>query len=272
MSTYLELKGLDYTVGAFRLGPVSLDLAAGTYFILLGPTGCGKTTLLRCLTGAAGIFPNKFFLAAEDTGALPLHCRHIGYVSQSNDLFPHLTVEQNVAFGLKYLRLSPAAKRERVARFLGLFQLADRAGQSAATLSGGEGKKVALARSLIMEPRLLLLDEPLSMLDHNQRLGLLDLLKNLHAQFQTTTLHVTHDRQEAWNIAGLCAVMAQGRLLQTGTAEEVFRKPRNRTVADFLGNSNVFPAEFDGARIGQSWNWQARRLFRAVLFLSGRNI
>jgi ABC-type Fe3+/spermidine/putrescine transport system ATPase subunit len=239
------MRNLSLTLGAFRLGPLSLQLAGGDYLVLLGPSGCGKTSLLRAVAGIYPVAPGQLLLEGRDVGRLAPHRRGVGYVSQTADLFPHMTVAGNIAFGLRYLGVPRDARRERVEHIAGLLGVEDLLERSPATLSGGEAKRVALARCLAVRPRLLLLDEPLGMLDHNARRRMLELLGAVHAELGTATLHVTHDREEAWALGGRCAVMDAGRLVGEGVVEELFRRPRSRLVAEFLGGENLFEARFE---------------------------
>lgn len=255
MNSYFRIDGLEFPVGDFRLGPVRLDLDRTDYLALLGPTGCGKTTLIKCIIGALGRIPGKIFLGGRDIGLLPPNKRKVGYVAQVGDLFAHLTVGRNISFGLRYLGLSSQERRERLKRYLGLFGLEKKENQPAATLSGGESKKVALARSLIVEPDLLLLDEPLGMLDHNERKEMIDVLEMIHLELQTTTVHVTHDRYEAWSIARVCAVMNEGKVLEKGSVAELFRTPSTRFVAEFLGGVNIFRAGQAPLGSGRASGW-----------------
>ncbi len=250
---YLDIIGLDKTLGAFHLGPVSLKLEEGEYAVLLGPTGCGKTSLLRAIAGTLGHAGGEITLRGEKIDRLPSHKRGIGYVSQTGDLFPHLTVRQNIAFGTKYLGISRADARRRVTRFLELFDLTHLGERYPEMLSGGEVKRAAMARSLITEPRLLLLDEPLGMLDYNAGREVLVTLKIIHDELRTTTIHVTHDRHEAWSIAQTCAVMNRGRILQKGSVAELFRQPGSRFVAEFLGGINIFSATFTNDTADVGW-------------------
>ncbi|MHC4606765.1 MAG: ABC transporter ATP-binding protein [Planctomycetota bacterium] len=251
MTSFFHVEDLELRLGRFRLGPVSLGLDRKDYLVLLGPTGCGKTTLIRCIVGAHSA--DSIVLDGTDISALPPERRGLGYVAQVTDLFPHLTVEGNVAFGLKYAGLDAHERRERLKKYLDLFGLQDMKDRDAATLSGGESRKVSLARSLAVEPKLLLLDEPLGMLDHNERSDMVDVLRMVHEELQTTTVHVTHDRHEAWSIAQRCAVMNEGKILETGTVAKLFRAPESRFVAEFLGGANIFPARFDRAEARTSW-------------------
>jgi len=253
MDRYLSIVELEKQFGGFTLGPVSLALAERDYLVLLGATGCGKTSLLRCIVGITGKMGHSIFLGGQDIGMLPPQRRRIGYVAQTSDLFPHLTVSQNIAFGLAYQVMTVREKQKRIDRYLDLFGLHPQKEQRVTTLSGGESKRTAMARSLIVEPAMLLLDEPLGMLDENGRQAMLRTLETIHDELQTTTIHVTHDRREAWRIAKGCAVMERGRIIETGTVTALFRKPRTRFVADFLGGTNVFDATFEGRRAHLEW-------------------
>jgi ABC-type Fe3+/spermidine/putrescine transport system ATPase subunit len=241
----LELRGLELALGDFRLGPLSLSLAAGEYLVLLGPSGCGKTSLLRAVAGIHPSAPGQLRLGGSDAGRLPPQLRRVGYVSQGADLFPHLSAGGNIAYGLGWQGLPREEVRRRVRRLATMLEIEELLSRAPATLSGGEAKRVALARSLATEPRLLLLDEPLSMLDHNARRRLLELLRRLHAELGTATVHVTHDREEAWALGGRCAVMRAGRIEADGAVGELFRRPASRFTAEFLGGENLFPALFE---------------------------
>ena len=247
MAAFLQIDGLTARAGNFRLGPLSLALEEREYFVLLGPTGCGKSTLLRLIAGALRPAGGTLRLAGQELAGLPPERRGVAYVSQAGDLFPHLTVAQNVAFGLRFQRLTAGERARRIDRMLDLFGLRPLAGQRAATVSGGEGRKVAMARSLAVEPRLLLLDEPLGMLDPNARRALLAALGRIHDDLRTTTIHVSHDRPEAWAVADRCGVMLNGRIEQAGAVEDVFRRPRSRGVAEFTGAGNLLAAGALGA-------------------------
>jgi ABC-type Fe3+/spermidine/putrescine transport system ATPase subunit len=253
MTGYFQIKSVETLLGTFRLGPVSLEMQKGEYLVLLGPTGCGKSSLMKCISGISAAANGTIFLDGLEISSMPAHKRHIGYVSQFADLFPHLTVRRNVAYGLKYLSISHSESITRVSRYLDLFGLGKLADRMPSTLSGGESRKTAMARSLIINPRMLLLDEPLGMLDHNSSKEMLGILRMIHEELQTTTIHVTHDRHEAWNVSESCAVMNEGRILQTGNVAELFRAPKSRFVAEFLVGTNIFEASFDGTRALVEW-------------------
>jgi ABC-type Fe3+/spermidine/putrescine transport system ATPase subunit len=253
MSEYLTIKGLRGLFGKFRLGPVDLVLDKGDYLVLLGATGCGKSSFLKKIAGIAGKNRGEILLDGKNIGVLPPEKRQIGYVSQGCDLFPHLTVRENLFFGLKYLGLTRQEKAKRLEKFLDLFHLSELSERPVTVISGGESKRTAMARSLITDPAVLLLDEPLGMLDHNGRREMLDILGMIHNELVTTTIHVSHDRHEAWMIAGKCAVMREGRIIQTGSVETLFRHPENYFTADFLGGVNIFKAEFKDNKAVVSW-------------------
>ncbi len=248
MNARLQISELRVELGEFRLGPLSLCLPANGYLVLLGPSGCGKTSLLRTIAGIHAAPPRTLLLDGKDIAGLPPHRRGIGYVDQHVDLFPHMDVAKNVAFGLGYLDATPGEQHAAFDRIISLLGLGALAHRKPATLSGGESRRVSLARSLVVGPRILLLDEPLSMLDQNAREEMLDVLTAIHRELGTATIHVTHDRDEAWRIGGSCAVMHAGMIEQSGSVEDLFRRPAGSRVARFLGGSNIFPAKFE--RIG----------------------
>lgn len=258
----LELEGLGLRVGAFALRNVSLRLGGGDYLVLLGPSGCGKTTLLRAIAGYYRTGADVIRLSGRPVGNVPPHKRGVGYVAQTVDLFPHMDVAHNVAFGLRYLRLPRRERRRRLDRIVDLLGLRPLLERHPAMLSGGESKRASLARSLVVEPRILLLDEPLSMLDPNARAAMLGTLRTIHRELGTATIHVTHEREEAWALAergpdgreaGRVAVMRDGVIEQAGPVEELFRRPGSRFVAEFLGGANVFAATFERGEAVLEW-------------------
>lgn len=232
---FLRIREAVHTAGAFQLGPLSLDLPERSWFVLLGPSGSGKTTLLNLLAGVFPSPPGTIGLGGRDLGPLPPEARRVGYVSQTGDLFPHLTVEENVGFGFRFTQLPKTERAERVRRLLALFGLEALARRRAATVSGGEGRRVALARSLATDPALLLLDEPLGMLDPPGRRAMQECLARVHDALGTTTIHVTHDQQEARSMGSRCGILMAGRLIQEGTVADLFERPASQAVALFLG-------------------------------------
>lgn len=250
MTPLLEIRKLKLGLGAFTLGEMSLALAPGDYLVLLGPSGCGKTSLLRAVAGLLPVGRGQLWLEGTDCGNTPPHRRRVSYVSQSTDLFPHLNVAQNIGFGLSYLALSRTERRRRIERISAQFGIAGLLGRETANLSGGESKRVALARGLVVNPRVLLLDEPLSGVDEHARAGMFEALKMIHDELGTATVHVTHDRVEAAAMGGRCAVMRAGRIEQEGALEELLRRPRTEFVAEFLGRGRQAPQAGAGSGDG----------------------
>ena len=244
-SPILELDALCLTLGRFTLGPVSLCFAPGDYFLLMGPSGCGKTTLLKTLAGVHRPDSGELRIGGAVANHLSPQRRGIGYVAQHALLFPHLSVHGNIAYGLQYRPEWNSAERERRFRraveITGVGALLDR---RPGTLSGGESRRVALARSLAVEPRVLLLDEPLGMLDATGRGELLAALRRAHEETGAVTIHVTHHADEAWSLRGRCGLMRNGRLEQTGDIGELVRSPQTRFTAEFFGGRNLIPARF----------------------------
>ena len=245
LAPLLEINDLRLTLGGFTLGSVTLSLEEGDYMVLLGPTGCGKTSLLRAIVGIYAAGPGRIRLDDKDMSGVPLHKRDIGYVAQIANLFPHMNVARNIEFGLACRGVARRDRGEKVrgiAEMLKITKLLDR---DTWNLSGGESRLVSLARSLVVDPRVLLLDEPLSGLHHTARTDMLSILRTVHEDLGTATIHVTHNRDEAWAFGERCAVMREGGIEQVGAVEELFRRPKTRFVAEFLGDANVFPATFE---------------------------
>src|SRR5688572_21049530 len=225
--------------GATAVDGVSLDILKGELFAILGGSGCGKTTLLRMLAGFEQPTSGRILIDGADMTDVPPYERPVNLMFQSYALFPHMTVEQNVAYGLRKERVPAPQIRERVAEMLSLVKLGPLAGRKPDKLSGGEKQRVALARALVKRPKLLLLDEPLAALDRKLREHTQFELANLQYQLGTTFVVVTHDQDEAMTLASRIAVMHEGRIAQVGTPGEVYEFPANRYVADFVGNINL---------------------------------
>ncbi|MGO9823545.1 MAG: ABC transporter ATP-binding protein [Solirubrobacteraceae bacterium] len=222
---------------------ISLEIAAGEFFSLLGPSGCGKTTTLRCTAGFERPQVGRIFLDGCDVTSVAPNRRSVNTVFQSYALFPFLDVANNVAFGLKYARVSKTERRTRVAKALELVRLEGYERRRPAQLSGGQQQRVALARALVLNPAVLLLDEPLGALDAKLRRVLQVELKSLQERVGITFLYVTHDQEEALTMSDRLAVMSEGRIEQVGAPRIVYDEPANAYVADFLGVSNLMSAE-----------------------------
>lgn len=225
------------------LRSVSLAAEPGELLLLLGPSGCGKSTLLRTIAGFVTPGRGRVSFDGEDVTRVPPHQRQIGMVFQSFALFPHLSVGENVAFGLREQRRPKAEIAERIERALGDVKMGGFASRRVDQLSGGEQQRVALARALVTRPRCLLLDEPLSNLDAGLRHSMREEIRRVCKEHGLTTLYVTHDQKEALAIADRIAVMKAGRIEQIGTPWEVYRTPSSRNVATFLGETNLLTAQ-----------------------------
>ena len=224
------------------VGPISFEVRKGEFFSLLGPSGCGKTTTLRCIAGFEDITDGSILLGGERLDRRPAHQRDVGLVFQSYALFPHLTVFENVAFGLKLRRKPRQEIADRVQRMLELIDLPQLTDRYPAQLSGGQQQRVAIARSLVLEPPLLMFDEPLSNLDFKLRVQMRTELRQLQQRLGKTSIYVTHDQSEALALSDRIAVLSQGRIEQIGRPQEIYDTPKTEFVADFIGSSNLVPA------------------------------
>ena len=248
----IEIRNVSITLGEFVVREASVAVERGEYFVLLGPTGAGKTVLLECLAGLYRPDRGDVFVAGERVNDIPPERRGLGYLPQDYALFPHLDVAKNVGFGMR-LRKKPAAEIARrvkeLAELLGITHLLHR---SPVRLSGGERQRVALARALAIEPKVLLLDEPLSALDEQTREGLCVELRRVHQELGTTTVHVSHNFEETLMVADKIGILNQGRVEQIGTPEEVFRRPNSEFVARFVRSENILRgrARRDGSGLG----------------------
>lgn len=230
------------------VGDISLEVLDGEFFSLLGPSGCGKTTTLRMIGGFELPSEGEIYLGGEAQGTRPPHQRPVNTVFQNYALFPHMTVYQNVAFGLEMRRLPKEGIPSAVASALEMVQLTGFEGRRPKQLSGGQQQRVALARALINRPRVLLLDEPLGALDLKLRKAMQLELKELQNRVGITFIYVTHDQEEALTMSDRIAVMNQGHVLQVGTPPEIYNRPVGRFVADFIGETNFLPAKVLGAQ------------------------
>lgn len=244
-STRITFDGVVKTYGSNTvLRGIDLDIAPGEFVALLGPSGCGKTTMLRCLAGLENVTDGSITVNGEDVATKPANKRDMGVVFQQYSLFPHMTVRQNVEFGLRMRKVVKVERTARVSEALHLVGLGDLGDRYAHTLSGGQQQRVALARALVTRPRALLLDEPLSALDAKVRVRLRDEIKAIQSELGITTIFVTHDQEEALAIADRVAVMKEGAIEQLGSPEELYQAPTTPFVARFIGESNVLVGEW----------------------------
>lgn len=230
---FLEMQGVSHELGDFHLRDVNLEVREGELFVVLGPSGAGKTILLELIAGFQEPQEGRILLRGDDISGVPPQERNIGYVFQDYALFPHLSVRENIGFGQKYSRGRSVGE---AARMMNVEHLLDR---DVRTLSGGEQQRVALARALAVSPGLFLFDEPLSSLDARMHDQLQDELRGLLSDLGVTSVYVTHDQTEAMVLGDRIAVMNEGRIVQVGTPREVFTRPANRFAADFVGVENV---------------------------------
>jgi ABC-type Fe3+/spermidine/putrescine transport system ATPase subunit len=254
----LELEGVRKRYGAVvALHETSLRVAEGTLVFLLGPSGCGKTTTLRLVSGFIEPDTGEIRIRGTRVDGTPPERRGLGMVFQHYALFPHLTVADNVAFGLRMRRVAAAERRRRVARALELVRLGGLEARYPRALSGGQQQRVALARAIVIEPTLLLLDEPLSNLDLKLREEMRAEIRTLQRALGITTLFVTHDQEEALTMADEIVVMAEGRVVQAGSPAALYERPASRFVAHFIGESNLTPGRVAEALGPGAWRVDA---------------
>jgi putative spermidine/putrescine transport system ATP-binding protein len=239
----------DYGTGTRALDAISLDVRPGEFVALLGPSGCGKTTALRAISGLETIDSGHVRIDGKDVEAVAVHRRDIGMVFQSYSLFPHMTVAQNIAFGLQMRKVSRAESARRVQEALDLVGLGHLGERFAHQLSGGQQQRVALARALVTRPRVLLLDEPLSALDAKVRVQLRDEIRRIQQETGITAVFVTHDQEEALAVADRVAVMNAGSIEQIGTPEDLYLRPATEFVAAFVGLSNRLEGVLEHGRV-----------------------
>ncbi len=250
MSNEVIIKEAVKRYGDFTaLNGVSLNIKEGEFFTLLGPSGCGKTTLLRMIAGFNSIEGGDFYFGEKRINDVPAHKRDIGMVFQNYAIFPHLTVKENVAYGLKARKVSKKEMETRVAEALELVQIAHLADRKPNELSGGQQQRVALARAFVIEPSVLLMDEPLSNLDAKLRVQMRTVIKKLQRRLGITTIYVTHDQEEALAISDRIAVMKDGDIMQIGSPSEIYAKPQNPFVAGFIGVSNFLDCAVNGETV-----------------------
>jgi putative spermidine/putrescine transport system ATP-binding protein len=249
-SVEVRLEGLSRHYGpVVALDRLDLTIRAGELIALLGPSGCGKTTTLRLLAGLEEADTGRISVGGRDITHVPASKRDMGMVFQAYSLFPHMTVRDNVAFGLRMRRVAKAGRDRRAAEMLELVGLSAQADRYAHQISGGQQQRVALARALAIQPQVLLLDEPLSALDAKVRAQLRDEIRRIQLEVGTTTLFVTHDQEEALAIADRVGVMREGHIEQLGTPTEVYSRPATSFVAEFVGLTNRLPGNVRGGEV-----------------------
>ncbi|HZX17782.1 MAG TPA: ABC transporter ATP-binding protein [Pseudomonas sp.] len=242
--SYLSIQGLHKSYGDTAIfSDINCEIAKGEFITLLGPSGCGKSTLLRCIAGLTGVNGGQILLDGEDLVPVAPQKRGIGMVFQSYALFPNMTVQQNVAFGLRMQKVKGSEAEQRVKEVLELVELNDFAGRYPQQLSGGQCQRVALARSLVTRPRLLLLDEPLSALDARIRKHLREQIRSIQQELGLTTIFVTHDQEEALVMSDRIFLMNAGKIVQSGDAETLYTAPADAFAAGFIGNYNLLDAD-----------------------------
>jgi ABC-type Fe3+/spermidine/putrescine transport system ATPase subunit len=249
----IRIQKLTKRFGAVTaLHDLDLLVEPGELFFLLGPSGCGKTTLLRCMAGFYIPEEGKIFFGDEDVTQLAPHKRNTGMMFQSYALWPHMTVAENVAFGLEERKVPKAEIRVKVGEALESVRMGAYAERRPNQLSGGQQQRVALARALVIRPRCLLLDEPLSNLDARLRLEMRSEIRRVAKEFKLTTVYVTHDQKEALSVSDRMAVMDAGHILQVGTPQQIYRRPARRTVAEFIGETNFITGTLKSSEQGRA--------------------
>lgn len=270
---FLELGGLTKEFGSFRaIDGVSLKIPNGAFASFLGPSGCGKTTTLRCIAGLEKASSGMISFRGQDVTALPVEKRNIGMVFQNYALFPHLTVEQNIGFGLQMRGESRAVIAPKVERILHLVQLTGYNARYPRELSGGQQQRVALARALVFDPDILLLDEPLANLDAKLRVEMRSFIREIQKTIGITTIYVTHDQAEAMTMSDIVVVMFDGKVHQCDRPHVVYAEPRTELVADFIGAANIVEGKLNNgtlttgfATISAKSNNPSTRSVRAVI-------
>ncbi len=259
MTAAVEFQNVTRHFGTIRaVDGVNLSIAEGEFFAMLGPSGSGKTTCLRLISGFEIPSGGAIRIFGQDVGTVPPNKRNVNTVFQDYALFPHMTVRDNVAYGLMVKGIGKAERLARAEELLSLVKLPDYGDRKPAQLSGGQRQRVALARALVNEPKVLLLDEPLGALDLKLREAMQDELKALQKRLGITFVFVTHDQHEALSMADRLAVFSEGKIAQIGTPAEVYDRPHSRFVADFVGSSNVLPPEVTKA-LGGPARWASLR-------------
>ncbi len=243
----VELTNITKLFGPLRaVDDVSLAIGEGDFFTLLGPSGCGKTTLLRTIAGFYNPDAGEIRFGERLINHIPAHRRETGMVFQNYALFPHLSVYDNIAYGLKARRIPKPEIAERIGKILESVQLAGLEKRSPSKLSGGQQQRVALARALVISPQILLMDEPLSNLDAKLRVSMREEIRRIQKKLGITTIYVTHDQEEAMAVSDRIAILNRGRLEQVGTPAEIYYRPESRFAAEFMGSSNIIEMDVTG--------------------------
>jgi iron(III) transport system ATP-binding protein len=237
----LKLNHISKNFGGFiAIDDVNISVSQGEFFSIVGPSGCGKSTLLRIIAGLESPSAGEVILDGKNINILPVQKRKVGIVFQNYALFPHMTVFENVAYGLKVRKMDKDSIRKKVDAVLEKVKIIEKRDLNVSTLSGGEQQRVSLARVIVMETGLILFDEPLSNLDHSLRLETRNEIKRLQREIGITSIYVTHDQSEALSLSDRIAVMNKGKILQTASPEGIYYSPSNKFVAGFIGHSNFF--------------------------------
>ena len=244
----IKIKNLNIRLSAFNIHNIKLEIGENEFFILMGPTGAGKTVLLEAIAGLVPITSGKIIIGDKDITTLPPERRGISIVYQDYALFPHLTVQDNITYGLHFHRIDKTKAQKEFSRLVEELNISHLLQRLPTNLSGGEKQRVALTRALMVEPNVLLLDEPISALDPRFREEVRNGLKKAHQSSHITFFMVTHDFAEALSLADRAAVMNDGKIEQVGTMEDIFQKPRSTFVADFVGMKNLFAAHYKGTK------------------------
>jgi len=239
----IRADGLSYSIGDFKLRGLSLEVAQGQYFVLLGPPGSGKTILLECLCGLRQIRSGRIYIDEYDVTNREPRARNIGYVPQDYALFPHLSIEHNIAFGLRAKGYDRKAILNRVGQAVEMLGIEHMLKRSVKAISGGERQRVALARALVLQPKVLLLDEPVCALDEATRQDVCAELHRIQRQFSVTTIHVSHNLEEIFSVADKAGILCKGQFQQIGSIDTLLRKPHNEFVARFMRCENILSGQ-----------------------------
>ncbi len=244
----ITIKDLNLKIGSFQLKDINLEIKKGEYFVILGPTGSGKSCILRCIAGVYKIDSGALWIDNVFSNHLPIEERNVGYLFQDCSLFPHLNVYKNITFGLKIKKMPESDMEEKVSEICELLDISALLQRPVHNLSGGEKQRVSLARAMVCEPKAILLDEPLTSVDRGTAERLMVVIKRIHERTRQTIIHVSHNQEEAAVLADRICVLRDGSIVQIGSLDEVLTKPNSRFVADFFGTYNIFRglSEIDG--------------------------